>query len=366
MRFLFILMAQVAFVSTTTRACNNSPRLCNVSYDEVTHLGAHDSPFLSDATTGFSSFGNQFYNSTVQLDAGVRLLTAKVHASTNPTTKARELRLCHTSCALFNVSALKDWLWEIRTWLDRNPNEVVNLILVNYQSVSAQEIEAEYSKADLAHYGYVPPNITTAPPPSTEFNKTWPTLGEMIDRGERLVTFVNALVTDKENAPYLLNEHDFVWSNAYDVRSADDFSCAPDEPSNTTSIDDMRASGKLFLMNHLLYWQQAFGITLPDRRVIKDTNSWDGPGGLGAHIRTCANKVGREPTFVVVDFFNVGPAIQSVDVFNKLRTPMGRKWVSSAVIDNGLDVKRISASTKTMSRGRLAMLLASAMIFTMQ
>ncbi|OAL06508.1 hypothetical protein IQ06DRAFT_288408 [Phaeosphaeriaceae sp. SRC1lsM3a] len=55
-------MALVAFASAITRACNNTPRLCNVSYDQVTHLGAHDSPFLSDATTGSSSFGNQFYN----------------------------------------------------------------------------------------------------------------------------------------------------------------------------------------------------------------------------------------------------------------------------------------------------------------
>jgi hypothetical protein len=56
----------------------------------------------------------------------------------------------------------------------------------------------------------VPPNITAAPPLSSEFNKTWPTLGEMIDKGERLVTFINALVLDEENAHYVLNEYDFV------------------------------------------------------------------------------------------------------------------------------------------------------------
>jgi hypothetical protein len=122
------------------------------------------------------------------------MLTAQTHASTNPESKARELRLCHTSCALFNVAPLKDWLWEIRIWLDRNPDKVITLILVNYQSVSAREIKAEYSRADLAHYGYVPPNIITAPLPSSKFEKTWPTVGEMIDRGERIVTFVNALV----------------------------------------------------------------------------------------------------------------------------------------------------------------------------
>lgn len=30
----------------STTACNNSPDLCNKSYGEITHLGAHDSPFV--------------------------------------------------------------------------------------------------------------------------------------------------------------------------------------------------------------------------------------------------------------------------------------------------------------------------------
>lgn len=40
-------------------ACNNSPDLCGRSYANVTHLGAHDSAFLRDASTGYSQAGNQ-------------------------------------------------------------------------------------------------------------------------------------------------------------------------------------------------------------------------------------------------------------------------------------------------------------------
>jgi hypothetical protein len=101
-----LLALNAVFASDTERACNNSPELCNVNYGRAVHLGAHDSPYLSDASTGFSSFGNQFYNSTVQLGAGVRLLTAQVHISLNPVSKAHELHLCHTSCALFDVGSL--------------------------------------------------------------------------------------------------------------------------------------------------------------------------------------------------------------------------------------------------------------------
>lgn len=46
--------------STPLSACNNSPDLCRRSYSSVTHLGAHDSPFLRDASTGYSESGNQY------------------------------------------------------------------------------------------------------------------------------------------------------------------------------------------------------------------------------------------------------------------------------------------------------------------
>ena len=116
-----------------TAACNNSPALCNRAYSSVTHLGAHDSPFLRDASTGYSESGNQWvllsqlvvhaeyfsrdYNTTVQLDAGVRLVTAQVHNNNG------SWDLCHTSCALLDVGTLEGWLSEIRVWMDANPNE---------------------------------------------------------------------------------------------------------------------------------------------------------------------------------------------------------------------------------------------------
>lgn len=40
-------------------ACNNSPALCDKSYGEITYLGAHDSPFVRDASTSNSVAGDQ-------------------------------------------------------------------------------------------------------------------------------------------------------------------------------------------------------------------------------------------------------------------------------------------------------------------
>jgi hypothetical protein len=156
-----------------------------------------------------------------------------------------------------------------------------------------------------------------------------------------------------------LRENDFVWENSYAVTAATDFACAHDRPSNTTTISEARDSGKLFLINHFLYWQQAFGIQTPDRRVLAATNSWDGPGGLSKHITKCASEYMRQPTFVLVDFFNVGPAIESVDIFNGV-DPVGRRNVTTVVVDNGLPSRRVNGSGSKVVRSVFALVVAAA------
>jgi hypothetical protein len=154
----------------------------------------------------------------------------------------------------------------------------------------------------------------------------------MIDQGERLVTFVNPLVPDKENAPYLLDKFAFLWESSYEVTDPGNFTCELDRPQGQT-ITRMHESGRLFLMNHFLYWQQAFNIQVPDARNVNNTNSWDREGGLGKHMLACAEQITQQPTFVLVDFFNVGPAIDSVDIFNGMDKLVGRLKVSDEVFD---------------------------------
>ena len=313
--FIFgVLLLARAGWSAAQRICNNSPDLCSKPYDTITHLGAHDSAFVRNASTSWTSFGNQFYNISTQLDAGVRLLTAQVHANSNDQTRRRELHLCHTSCALFDAGPLKDFLYELRVWLDKNPSDVVTILLVNGDNIDARELEGVYSQADIAHYGYIPQKIDIAPLPSNETNQTWPTLDEMIDKGQRLVSFIAPITPDEDNAPYLLNEWTFIWENYYAVTDASNFTCHPDRPANLT-VTTARESGRLFLMNHMLYWQQAFGIQVPDIRNVNKTNSWNFGGALGSHLLDCSSQVLKQPTFVLVDFFNV-----ATDLFKTLPT----------------------------------------------
>lgn len=59
--FLFTSLFAVGVASqNSSYACNNSPALCSRSYSNITHLGAHDSAFVRDASTSYSSSGNQY------------------------------------------------------------------------------------------------------------------------------------------------------------------------------------------------------------------------------------------------------------------------------------------------------------------
>lgn len=86
------------------------------------------------------------------------------------------------------------------------------------------------------------------------------------------------------------------------------------------------------LMNHFLYENQAFGIQSPNETYIETTNAASGGiGNLGTAAATCASAYGKAPTFMLVDFFNVGPAIDVADTLNGI-SPTGRTSVSADVL----------------------------------
>ncbi|KAF2650460.1 hypothetical protein K491DRAFT_707559 [Lophiostoma macrostomum CBS 122681] len=309
-------------------ACNNSPSLCDKAYNNITHLGAHDSPFLRDASTSFSTSGNQYYDTTTQLDAGVRLLSAQVHQQ-NSTSGSSEWHLCHSSCDLLDAGTLAAWLGTIKTWMDSNPNDVVTILLVNSDNASPSDLGSQFKSSGIDKYAYTPP-FTTAT--STQ----WPTLSSLISNNTRLITFVASLPTPSSSTdyPYLLNEFTHVFENGFEVTSPSNYSCTPDRPSGLTTATAL-SSGRMFLSNHFLEQDQLLGIQSPNDTYANVTNAQTGLGSLGASIAECEGVYNRAPTFVLVDFFNVGPAVASVDAVNGVaNSTTGRKSVSTEALDD--------------------------------
>ncbi|KAF2272358.1 uncharacterized protein EI97DRAFT_426474 [Westerdykella ornata] len=310
---------------TAQVACNNSPQLCNRPYSNITHLGAHNSPFLRDESTSFSTSGNQYFDTITQLEAGVRLLTAQVHKLNN-TEGNQAWHLCHSSCDLLDAGTLQDWLSKIKTWMDSNPNDVVTLVLVNSDDATPQDLGPLFQLSGIDKYAYTP----TSSPPS---NGVWPTLNALIQANKRLITFV-ASITPSPQFPYLLDEFSFVFENNFENESPTDFSCTPNRPSGLGTPEQALATGRMFLMNHFLYQAQIFGIQTPDEENVNVTNAQSGRGALGTQLRNCATQQGgRPPTFVIVDFFNVGPAVASVDAVNGVQgSVVGRRTLTDKVV----------------------------------
>jgi hypothetical protein len=305
--------------ATLSTACNNSPDLCNKAYNEITYLGAHDIAFLRDSSTGFSVSGNQFYNATIALSAGVRLLQAQVH------TLNGVLELCHTSCSLLDGGSLEAFLSDIKFWMDSNPNEVVTLLLVNSDNNSTATFGSVFSASGIDQYGYTPFS-TTGP------QNTWPTLQTMISANTRLVTFI-ASIDYSTTYPYLIPEFNYVFETPFSVTNLSDFTCNLDRPSTLTSATAAISAGYMPLLNHFVDTVQAFNIEIPDITDIATTNSPSQSltGAVGTVLNECASQYGIKPSFILVDFWNVAGPIAAVDTLNGI-TPTGRTTVSQGVL----------------------------------
>jgi hypothetical protein len=312
---------RIEAVSTSTVACNNSPLLCGRDYNKITHMGAHDSAFLRDQSNDFSLSGNQFYNATIALSAGIRLLQAQVY-NLNGT-----LELCHTDCSLLDAGSLESFLTPIKSWMDANPNEVVTLLLVNSDNEPASSFGSVFDSSGISNYGYAP--TSSAGPIST-----WPTLHSLITANTRLVTFI-ASVTYDATYPYLLSEFDYVFETTFDTLSLSGFNCSLQRPSTLSSSKSAISSGYMGLVNHFADTLVSFGITIPDVENITMTNSpsTHTTGALGLTAQQCGDEWGGQPTFILVDFWNVGPSIETADNINGILAT-GRASVSTDVLNS--------------------------------
>lgn len=164
------LLAGLAW-STAAAVCNGHSELCDRKYSNITFIGSHDSAFV-----GTSVADNQDTSVADQLAQGVRFLQAQTHNETGV------IELCHTLCALEDAGPLEAYLGTIKTFLDSNPNEVVTLLLTNQDGLSGTAFDAVFQSSGIKSYAFTPSgNLTMA---------QWPTMGQLIAMGQRLVVFM--------------------------------------------------------------------------------------------------------------------------------------------------------------------------------
>lgn len=139
------------------------------------------------------------------------------------------------------------------------------------------------------------------------------------------MVFVASLDSNTD-APYLMDEFSFLFENPYDVTSPSNFSCNPDRPASVKNdLSAAISSNRLPLMNHFLYATTILNIEYPNSTYVTTTNAPSGGvGNLGDTATKCQSAYGRQPAFILVDFFDKGPAIDTVDKLNNVTSPDGR------------------------------------------
>ncbi|TFK94418.1 PLC-like phosphodiesterase [Polyporus arcularius HHB13444] len=279
--FLLPFVSGVHGFSTTRRAttCNGHAELCDRSFGNVTFVGAHDSYAVGTK----SLFVNQDYDITQQLNDGVRMLQSQAH------NKNGVIELCHTSCGLQDGGSLEDHLKKVKAWMDSNPNDVVSLLIVNSDNVAPSEYDTVFKSAGVDTLAYAPSSAALAA-------SDWPTLGTLIDSGKRLVVFLST-TADFTSVPYLIDEFTNVWETAYDVTDTT-FDCNVNRTNGDTGT-------QMYLINHFLDKLIA-GVPAPDSSRANTTNAVSGEGSLGVQVQTCAAQYGRNPNFMLVDFYEYG------------------------------------------------------------
>lgn len=316
--------AETPSPTTPEGACNGHVELCDRAYDEVAQLATHNS-MAAAAEPGWF-FPEQPDGITAQLDHGVRVLLVDswygqrtdrrgivATAGSSRSDAIREARgeygavalrlalrargaagleprgairpyLCHAMCELGSTPWLRS-LEELKAWLDAHPREVVTLFVQD--EVTPEDTAAVVEDAGLLPYVAGPPE------------DGWPTLGEMIDTGQRLVVMMEnhgGGATD----PWLLQGFDWVQDTPYLFRDPADFSCEPNRGDAAASI---------FLVNH---WIKS-KTRIPENAALVNARDV-----LGPRLAECAAERGMLPDYVAVDYYDRGDALALVDELNGL------------------------------------------------
>ena len=198
-------------------------------------------------------------------------------------TSGRELYLCHGFCEL-GATPLRDALDDIRRFLVTNPAEVV--IVFIQDEAPAADIAAAFKDAGLDRYAYT--HAGAAAP--------WPTLGELIERNERLIVMTEN--APDAPAPWLHRGFEVAQETPFRFHSVDDLSC---------ELNRGRADAALFLVNH---WIEDIAPSPADAEVLNARDV------LLPRLRQCEAERGQLPNLVAVNFYRVGDVMAVVDELN--------------------------------------------------
>ncbi|KAI3322333.1 PLC-like phosphodiesterase [Xylariaceae sp. AK1471] len=276
----------LALAASAAADCNGNAAYCNVAYSKVTFAGSHNSGFV-----GVGPSDNQLTSVSAQLDQGIRFLTTQTHD------KDGVIEMCHTSCTLLDAGTLQDYLGTVKTWVDGHPDDVVTLLITNEDAIDINKFGDAFKAVGLDSYTFTPSGQLGL--------DDWPTLGDLISSGNRVVVFMD-YHSDTSKVPYILDEFAYFFETPFDPQEDQLSICNVDRPAGAS------ADGRLILANHNRNYE-VLGIDLPDVVHAGDTNA---VASITAQANTCKGLYGRNPNVVLLDYVSIGQVIDAQNQLN--------------------------------------------------
>lgn len=254
----------------TNRMCNGSAELCSRRFSNTTFAGTHNA--MSNRAEEWS-LPNQQVGIEAQLESGIRAINLDLYVHDG------EPYACHSYCSQ-GKRKLLDILSAMKKFLDSHPNEVLALYLED-ATKGAVFLEPAFARSGILKYAHEQPE-----------GAAWPTLGEMIDSGRRLVIIGNA-----GGRPWYHQTSEYLWSSPWDFRRTKDFKCGAAQRQS------------LYMMQHFIlnpYPMEIYAKKANAKRMVYN------------RAIQCWRETGQRPNIILVDFSTVGGVVEAVAELNKL------------------------------------------------
>jgi hypothetical protein len=276
---LLVLACTTPSPAPAPASCNGHAELCGRAYDAVAFPGNHDS-YASVAYGVLDA--DQTYTLTRQLQDGMRVLHLEIIPDNG------QPYLCHTLCGLGGLS-LADGLTEVRTFVEGAPAEVVTLLTESTQ-ITTDQIASAFDAAGLTKYAH-----------AHTLGQPWPTLGQMIQNGERVVVFhADQSSTGGSSFDWMLDRFAWTWETPWDNQTSTDFGrCDADRGTKGSSI---------YVVDNYL---ENLPVETPANAALTNDNPF-----LVDRLLFCKQTEATLPNFVMVNYYEVGDVLHDVDVLN--------------------------------------------------
>jgi hypothetical protein len=272
---------------TNKTPCNLYVEFCTRKYSNITQVCSHNSPFVK----ANNAAANQAFGVTAQLDDGIRMLQIQAHV-VNGT-----VFLCHSSCDILNAGTMTAYFAKVTEWVSTHPYDVITILIGNAAFNPVSTYTPAISDSGIFPFVYTPPKQAMA-------LDDWPTLSSMIITSSRVVIFMDYEANQK-TVPYILDEFSYIWETPFDPVDRT-FPCTVQRPPNLSPVD---AKARMYIANHNLNTELSLlgnSLLVPTTPLLGATNSEAGYGSLGLAATQCNQTWGKPPTFLNVDYYNVG------------------------------------------------------------